>query len=116
MTEIKVKKCGTIDDIDDDELVLKTDSQDTDFIKEYYDNDDAIMGFGGFFVGMEQSNYGTTYGFYGIIPTLDKAIYEISFVIRCRNCKKEMTIVDSMVGNGVCGRCVDKKVDELRGE
>jgi hypothetical protein len=71
----------TIRDIEDrDDLLLVTDSQDVNMIKEYLGDDVAkydLECIDGFFVKVENGDYSEIYGFNGCIPCLSKEIYQL---------------------------------------
>lgn len=65
-------------DIDNDNWILVTDSQDTSLIREMYPiiTDESgyqfINDYDSFFVMIDDGDYSILYGFYGIIPVLIK--------------------------------------------
>lgn len=60
------------------DLVLVTDSQDTEAIKEDFGHRPAVERFDGFFVKVGEGEYTEVYGFEGIVPELWKPVYKIT--------------------------------------
>jgi len=86
---LKIRYVGTINSINDrEDLQLYTDSQDTEFIKEYLTGTDRrkkirkdIDQFDSFFVKVVNGDYSEVYGFFGIVAILGKSLYSIVLVI-----------------------------------
>lgn len=80
---VKAKDAGTIADLDKrKDLMLLTDSQDVEEIKNYFGNRPAIKEFDGFFVKIEEGDFDEVYGFHGIVPNLEKSVWKVE-----RTCK-----------------------------
>lgn len=81
MTEIRkvdAKFVGNIRSINDrTDLTLVTDSQDVQAIKEHFGNPEVLNDFDGCFVKVEDGEYAEVLCFEGIVPELDKSLYEI---------------------------------------
>lgn len=77
---VRATRVGTIADYDTSrpDLQLATDSQDVEYIKEYFGNRPAIKDFDGFLVKIEDGEYTEVYGFEGNIAWTSKPIYKIT--------------------------------------
>jgi hypothetical protein len=73
---LRTKRCGTIKDIHGrDDLILVTDSQDIEALKDYFGHNPALDDFDGFFVKIENGEYVEVKAFQGILPALRKDLY-----------------------------------------
>lgn len=54
-----------------------SDSQDTIALKEYFGNNENVIGFDGFFVKIQNGDYISIYGIEGIVPYLNKKLFKI---------------------------------------
>lgn len=81
MVEIRkfdAKFIGNIQSINDrTDLTLVTDWQDVIAIKEYFGNPECLDDFDGCFVKVDDGEYTEVLCFEGIVPNLDKSLYEI---------------------------------------
>ena len=77
---IKIENAGTIEDAQDrEDLILVTDSQDVEAIKQHIGDFPDLEDFDGFFVTVEDGEYGEVYGFSGSVAYLYKTIYQIEW-------------------------------------
>lgn len=60
-----------------EDLMLVTDSQDVDAIKDYFGNPEFMEDFGGCFVNVKDGEYADVFCFDGNVPYLNKSLYEI---------------------------------------
>lgn len=76
---VRATPAGTIADLDGrEDLVLATDLQDVEPVKEHFGNRPAVQEFDGFFLLIEDGEYQEVYGFRGIVPDLSKPVYRIT--------------------------------------
>lgn len=77
---VRSVEAGTVGSLETSKphLVLATDSQEVEFIKDYFGNRPAIRGFDGFLVNVEDGEYTEVYGFEGNIANTYKPVYKIT--------------------------------------
>jgi hypothetical protein len=76
---VKATPAGTIADLDKrPELVLVTDSQDVEAVKDYFGNRAAVKDFDGFLVEVDDGEYKDVFGFEGSVPSLGKIAYKVT--------------------------------------
>jgi hypothetical protein len=63
-------------DLDGRELILVTDSQDTNHIREYFNSLEGSE-FDSYFVRVADGDYAEVWGFFGIVPDNNKTVYRI---------------------------------------
>lgn len=74
--EIKVIERKLIEDLKDEKYTLCTEGDATE-ISSIFGEDNLPFGFGGYFVTVEDGEYGEVWGFMGIIPYTNKTAYRI---------------------------------------
>jgi len=79
MEKLKSEFIGYIEEL---ENLLKdcqfiSDIQDTNFLKEYFGNNEELTQFDAFFVKIENCEYIKIYGIEGIVPYNNKMVFEI---------------------------------------
>ncbi|MBA7554071.1 hypothetical protein ES705_46683 [subsurface metagenome] len=80
---VNAQEKGTILDLNKrDDLILVTDSQDVSEIKNYFGDRAAVKEFDAFFVKVGEGDFVEVYGFHGIVPNLEKTVWQIE-----RTCK-----------------------------
>ena len=77
---VRATRAGTVGEFDKKKpyLQLATDSQDVDYIKEYFGNRPAVEQFDGFLVNIEDGEYTGVYGFEGNIAYTSKTVWKIT--------------------------------------
>jgi len=77
---VRATRAGTVGDFDKSKpyLELADNSQDVEFIKEYFGNRPAVEQFDGFLVNIEDGEYTEVYGFEGNIAYTYKPVYKIT--------------------------------------
>lgn len=76
---VRATKVGTVGDLDSRrDLSLATDSQEVEYIKDYFGNRPAVQDLDGFLVKIEDGEYTEVYGFPGNIAYTSKPVFKIT--------------------------------------
>lgn len=78
MNKIEALNFGTVKDLNTrNDLQFLSDSQEVKTIKDYLGNDSILNDFDAFFVKVDNGDYSEIYAIEGIIPELNKTVWQI---------------------------------------